>query len=43
MEALRLAREQVNNELRRYAAMDEVSKAPDDNETPMDDDGHRSA
>ena len=43
MEALRLAREQLNKELRRYVAIDEVPKAPDNDETPMNDDGHSSA
>ena len=38
-----MAREQLINELRRYAAMDEVPKATDDDETPMDDNGHSSA
>ena len=37
MEAIRLAREQPNNELRRYAEMDEVPRATDNDETPMDD------
>ena len=43
MEALRLAREQLNEELRRYAAMREVPTAADIDGTIMDDAGHDSA
>ena len=43
MEALKLAREQLNEELWRYAAMGEVPTAADNDETIIDDEGHGSA
>ena len=43
MEALRLAREQLNEELQLYAAMGEVPTAADNDGTIMDDAGHDSA
>ena len=43
MEALKLARKPLNEELRRYAAMGEVPTAADNDETIMDDEGHSLA
>ena len=43
MEALRLARAQLNEELRRYAAMGDIPTAADNDGTIMDDTYHDSA
>ena len=42
MEALKLAREQLNEELRRYAAMGDIPTAADNNGLIMDDTDHDS-
>ena len=43
MEALRLVRAQLNEELRRYAAMGDITTAADNDGTNMDDSYHDSA